>query len=1271
MDISSGTFLLNRRYRLTGQLDGLSTDPAERWLGFDEEKGDPVLIKTWPFDSERPKQYHRGLWASELRALYKLASSRFAPQTLLSLRDAEIDNSLRRFVMVLTSDSTGYTPTSELLKSRACVPWLAGRDRKGRADLWRGLRLVLRGLRALHRHRLLHRKLTAENVFCDTAIGPRSFRVGGFEWSVRLGVPANSPATDDWSVPPEFLHASGEYGYSMDSDWFGFAMLAARLLLPCEDLAELPSNLRHSELLRRILSTPILTERERAILTRLLPEDPESRIGIADRVNEVEHRIESVVDELNESADPSLTRPLALALRLEPKFIDEVRNALRGSDDVPAAERAIRTDLNKLIPLIEKDLQNAQIGAVGRDQAVLVGERLRLLIAQWQQGQNKNWDAAFCVGMYYRPVPLQLHPLPTGRVMVALPTQIRLDPSLKRRTTSWASRIQELTYEADLTLEIGWLFDFLRCSNQLELLMRKTEFFRYSLINAPTHPTDEITVGEVRPDGLPPYLSGQRLSDYYQRKLDRADEHEPTYVLLFGDNEEEAAWADPREQRARRWRIMDVSEGSNTIRLQPADPTVRADTPPTSGYIRPDDMHGQLQLITRRLVAIRELKNHYYLLKALASPSEVSIDTKSLLPPDTLDSFLDLNKRTIIEDILRVRPIYALQGPPGTGKTTLVAHLVSHILGDDPVAQILITAPTNFAVDVLRRQVERTAIRSHESDAGRGATGALSRLHPKSMAEPSVGSSAPLAVRLYSKKHLRHGASREGSVQAVGAQLLRSSIAHLSPAACLPEHFERIRSVWRHKAAAMVDALDGRPEAGEGSTASADASNFCELVRLGANVTYCTTSSGDLEELAKGDQSFDWSIIEEAGISHGFDLALPMQAGHRWLLLGDQRQLEPHRIDYFDHILLAPNAKELLDGALSEIARLPWSAKKNMVDKDWLYRWSKQYTESDKDVFILKARDYLRTFSSVFDGCRAIAGVSSTETRGGHAAILDTQYRMHADIGALVSSVYYPQIQGGLKCESSPNTSVHHFTSPAQVRGRSIVWLDMPWVAEHNEYELTRFNPDEIIVLDSFIRTLNDSHEYGDDPAGRSFAILSPYRQQVRLINEFFSDRPPSLAGLRLRETHRRAGAPISVAHTVDQFQGDEAHAVFVSLVRNTRAERQPHEDPALPLGFLKAPSRMNVLLSRSQGLLVLIGSWRFFAHVAAAIPARMTQLDAATGYDDSPAHWRELVTTLREWFETGRAVKLDAREWLDSATPDVRSRAWDKVRDLIMTSSR
>jgi hypothetical protein len=76
---------------------------------------------------------------------------------------------------------------------------------------------------------------------------------------------------------------------------------------------------------------------------------------------------------------------------------------------------------------------------------------------------------------------------------------------------------------------------------------------------------------------------------------------------------------------------------------------------------------------------------------------------------------------------------------------------------------------------------------------------------------------------------------------------------------------------------------------------------------------------------------------------------------------------------------------------------------------------------------------------------------------------------------------------------------------------------------------------------------------------------------------------PMFVAPFDLRED-KRLGA------TVDEFQGDEADVVIVSLVRNNALV------PWKSVGFLKEANRMDVLLSRARHKLIIVGSWDFFA---------------------------------------------------------------------------
>src|SRR5260370_14021305 len=198
----------------------------------------------------------------------------------------------------------------------------------------------------------------------------------------------------------------------------------------------------------------------------------------------------------------------------------------------------------------------------------------------------------------------------------------------------------------------------------------------------------------------------------------------------------------------------------------------------------------------------------------------------SALPVPLPPNLVDEAKQAAIRDILRVRQIYTLQGPPGTGKTTLVAHLLRQFFEEDPVAQILITAQGQGAVDVLRRKVRDEAFRS------------------------VLEANQPLAVRLGNRGESR---LEEGSIEEVGLRILGAAEAYLGSLASPTT----LQNEWRTAVKQMIAAIAA-------GTSDAGVRDFIELVRRGASLTYCTTSAGDLEDLADEVQFFDWSIIEES-----------------------------------------------------------------------------------------------------------------------------------------------------------------------------------------------------------------------------------------------------------------------------------------------------------------------------------------------------------------------------------------------------------------------
>jgi len=74
------------------------------------------------------------------------------------------------------------------------------------------------------------------------------------------------------------------------------------------------------------------------------------------------------------------------------------------------------------------------------------------------------------------------------------------------------------------------------------------------------------------------------------------------------------------------------------------------------------------------------------------------------LPP------LNESQRKAVAAVLQ-RPMSLIQGPPGTGKTVTSATLVYHLTKQPNMGQVLVTAPSNVAVDQLTEKIAATGLR--------------------------------------------------------------------------------------------------------------------------------------------------------------------------------------------------------------------------------------------------------------------------------------------------------------------------------------------------------------------------------------------------------------------------------------------------------------------------------------------------------------------------------------------------------------------------------
>lgn len=570
-----------------------------------------------------------------------------------------------------------------------------------------------------------------------------------------------------------------------------------------------------------------------------------------------------------------------------------------------------------------------------------------------------------------------------------------------------------------------------------------------------------------------------------------------------------------------------------------------------------------------------------------------------------------------------MRPMYALQGPPGTGKSTLVAHLLRQILEEDPMAQILVTAKDHAAVDVLRDKVLRQAYQGVREDQ-----------HPLDIRlNPRDNNNNDADERV--KKNSRYNKDDDADERV--EKLVKSALEAIrnqpQQTAC-PE----IQHLWNVQLSQLEASRTKDSAISDDDQRLSNA--LLDLVRRGASIRYCTTSAKDLENLAKKSYSFDWSIIEEAGKTHGFDLALPLQAGHRWLLLGDHKQLRPFMYGEFANCFSRLDEDEGVIATLEKIREKRGNDR--LIDLEWLKarvgadpNWAKSFSNY--------ARDWIASFATVFAQLSKLNGITSGESVGALAGLLTRQYRMPPVIGDLNSTVFYKGEVENATVNAEGGPGENHcipFEAPPWLIGKSMVWMDIPWKEDNKETKRKGYsNRSETEAISRLLRQMEIATDSLPSKEPYTIAILTPYNMQKNGINRIDMTAP---AGCKFGSAQSLNTGKYK-AYSVDSFQGDEADVIVVSLVRN-RLKTQGLPMPS-DIKFIAEPDRLNVMFSRSKRLLVVVGCWEYLNACLSTISSATDEQGNYNDLDYGPL--KKTLEVLAAMFRDGRALKISVAEVL------------------------
>ncbi|SMR53285.1 unnamed protein product [Zymoseptoria tritici ST99CH_3D1] len=199
---------------------------------------------------------------------------------------------------------------------------------------------------------------------------------------------------------------------------------------------------------------------------------------------------------------------------------------------------------------------------------------------------------------------------------------------------------------------------------------------------------------------------------------------------------------------------------------------------------------------------------------------------------------------------------------------------------------------------------------------------------------------------------------------------------------------------------------------------------------------------------------------------------------------------------------------------------------------------------------------------------------------------LTQQHRMCPEISNLVRQLTYPDIL------DAPSTLQREALRGLQNR---VVFIEhtklelLSPVADRRDHgaSVSKQNEHEVEMVKKIVKYMAQQG-YGTS----SQVVLTPYLGQLSLLRrKLAEDNDPVLndldsfdliqAGLLTPASASQIKRPLQIS-TVDNYQGNEADIVIVSLTRS---------NPDGDIGFLISPERLNVLLSRARKALIIIGN--------------------------------------------------------------------------------
>jgi hypothetical protein len=299
------------------------------------------------------------------------------------------------------------------------------------------------------------------------------------------------------------------------------------------------------------------------------------------------------------------------------------------------------------------------------------------------------------------------------------------------------------------------------------------------------------------------------------------------------------------------------------------------------------------------------------------------------------------------------------------------------------------------------------------------------------------------------------------------------------------------------------------------------------------NVIFTTIDALVLQDVA-GARVYDYVILDEANRAGVLDSLLALARGKRMILVGDPMQLQPVMSEAEQQIVASTNSSNGTNGSAGGGRRGRHGHRPALTG-----------------VAQPGANNVI--------GKSLFAWIQERHYSPAATVLLDQQNRMHPAIGELVSRVFYDNRVRTGPAAPRRGTGLAAFPSP-------VTWVDTRSLRGNVESRAggtSLFNVAEARLVTSITRNVASQA-----PPNLTIGVITAYAEQRDLLR-------------RLMGPHDWPAERQLEIDTVDAFEGREKDIIVLSLVRANRRR---------DIGFLRLEQRLNVAVSRSRRLIIIVG---------------------------------------------------------------------------------